>query len=114
MIRQQLLVSANKHPWLLPALGFALFVHRHFISFSGQSTTPARLRPGARSRPPKLKRKAKQPEQAEPQDAAVDADAERLDASGLAHDRLMEWFTEDEVEALHQAQANPAALMSLL
>jgi hypothetical protein len=114
MIPQQLLVSANKHPWLLPALGLAVFVHKHFIAFGGQSSIPARLRPGARSRPPKLKRKAKQQEQAESQHAAVDVDAERLDASGLAHDRLMEWFTEDEVEALHQAQANPAALMSLL
>lgn len=114
MMRQLLLVSANKHPWLLPALGLALFVHRHFLSCNGQHSTPARLRPGAKSRPPKLKRKVKQQEQAEPQDAAVDADAERLDASGMAHDRHMEWFTEDEVEALHQAQANPAALMSLL
>lgn len=70
----------------------------------------------ARSRPPKLKRiaskAAHQPHQE--QDAAVDADQEQLDAAGLGHDRLMEWFTEDEVEALHQAQANPAALMSLL
>ncbi|KAF6258469.1 WD40-repeat-containing domain protein [Scenedesmus sp. NREL 46B-D3] len=93
--------------------GLALFVHRHFLSSNRQLGTPARLRPGARSKPPKLKRRPKQ-QQAEPQEAAVDADAERLDASGLAHDRLLEWFTEDEVEALHQAQANPAALMSLL
>jgi hypothetical protein len=113
-MRQQLLVSATKHPWLLPALGLALFVHKHFLSCNGQHNSPARLRPGAKSRPPKLKRKQKQQEQAGPQDAAVDEEAERLDASGLAHDRLMEWFTEDEVEALHQAQANPAALISLL
>jgi len=39
---------------------------------------------------------------------------EQLAEAVLGRDKMYEWFTEDEVEALHQAQANPDAFLSLI
>lgn len=117
---QHLVVLASARvPWLIPAVGLAVFVHKHFISYQGQGSAAARAKASSRPRPPKLRRASKKAKSAKDRskrdaDCVADAEQDQLDAVGLSSDKLMEWFTEDEVEALQQAQAHPAAFMSLL
>lgn len=117
--QQVLSLASARVPWLLPALGIAVFVHRHFIKYCSPETAGAKAKARLKSRPPKLRRvlqktKSDEDMQVSPTDAVEAAEQERLAAAGLSSDKLMEWFTEDELEALQQAQANPAALLTLL
>lgn len=123
-------------PWLLPALGLGLFLHKHFLS-AALSPLDARTKAAARcrrssSRPLSKRSKATatsrsrqgnkqqhaspQHQQQQQHQHQTDSVGEQLDAAGLGRPDVLEWFTEDEVEALQQAQAhsNPQALLNML
>lgn len=96
-------------------LGIGLFLHKHFICHDS-SPADARAKAVARAKaaaPPKIKRKALK------QDATASSVPDHVtleDQEQQLADAVMgqAWFTEDEVEALHQAEANPQALLDLL
>lgn len=113
-------VLRHKAPWALPVLGLALFVHRNFIKCNGpgNAVTKAEAR---YCNLPKLKRQAhtKHTTADEPpleQTHLSDGDnvQQQPDTQFLQPDGLMEWYHEDEVEALQQARTSQAHLHSML
>lgn len=125
--RCQRQLLAARAPWALPAFALAVLVYRH-ISGSGSGSTAHQPRRGS-GRPRTVAKRtagaaarAKQPAVAPD---ACDAPAEQQQApqpdqeaaladAVLGRDQLLEWFTEDEVEALQQAQANPQSFLALM
>lgn len=76
----------------------------------------------ARRKVPVRKRSTQQPPKSKasphldmPAEQQVDQEQQLADAVGLGQrEGAYEFYTEDEVELLHQAQANPQALFDLL
>jgi hypothetical protein len=101
-------------------VGLGLFLHQYFVK-DGSSSCDARVKAAARcSRTPRLQRRIRrQPSpdvDASEQHDFDPAEQERQLADAVLGmgDASYEWFAEDEVEAIQQAQANPQALLSLL
>ncbi len=113
-------VAVARNPWMLPVLGLALFVHRFFIA--AEATCSSRTlgrRPRSDGRPAKQRRapRARQTARVVSEDSINEEvlEQQRLSAVGLGSERMREWFTEDELEGLQQAQArSPGALIDLL
>jgi hypothetical protein len=115
-MRRLVALAQQGPPWLLPGIALALFIHKYFLSSNTCSNQTVRGKAGANRPTRKIKRSKahKRPQQADVT-VAVQVDAqEQLAEAVLGRDKMYEWFTEDEVEALHQAQANPDAFLSLI
>lgn len=112
--------------WVLPVVGIGLFLHKHFIADVG-STNPADARFKAVARckhAPKGQRRVRRrpspiteaTNQTDTLEQQLQQQERELTDAVLGNDTVYEWFNEDEVEALQQAQAqsNPQALLDLL
>ncbi len=129
--RRALLGVLVEHvPWALPMLGVALFVNNSIRSSNGRPVD-AQAKARNRAKLPKLKRLRADPsaQQSAPaiameiapvgKDEGEVADDARSETSLLLDavqmpTALMEWFQEDEVEAMHQAKAGQAQLLQML
>jgi hypothetical protein len=108
-------------PWVPIVVGVGLFLHKHFIGDGSADPADARVKAVARCRQaPKLQRRVRRkPSPAidsSQQQKSIETQEQELADAVLGNDTVYEWFNEDEVEALQQAQAqsNPEALLDLL
>jgi hypothetical protein len=96
-------------------IGFGLFLHKHFLSCDTHPSDARVKAVARRGTVPKIhRRKQKQLANAQAEEQQEDERLDLLDVVGLGSDTNYEYFTEDEVEQLQQAQANPQALLDLL
>ena len=99
-------------------IGIGLFIHKHFLAENKDNPADWRAKAAARCRPPKIKRRACSSGDiinAHAEDPVASEDHEQELASAvLGKAGAYEFLTEDEVEALQQADGNPAALLNLL
>lgn len=119
-------VCSHSAPWIIPVLGIGLFLHKHFIAdVSSTNPADARFKAVARCRnaPKGQRRVRRRPSPIVEANIQTDTIEEQLQQQEreltdavLGNDTVYEWFNEDEVEALQQAQAqaNPQALLGLL
>jgi hypothetical protein len=108
-------------PWVPVVVGVGLFLHKHFIGDGSADPADARVKAVARCRQvPKLQRRVRRkPSSAAgsiQQQQSIDTQDQQLADAVLGNDTVYEWFNEDEVEALQQAEAqsNPEVLLDLL